>query len=266
MGSDEDTTEERDTDVTPARWTFQIWIAIYAWQFLWCLYTLSLIFRRSDATERYLYICPAFLPSSFYAIFILHLSISVTWLFAFDNEFHVASFVALSSMALTLYVCVFFAVYLLWLFETELSRGELWANIVLVHNGLALYATWATVAALLTLRTMLVETLDVQTSSAANAVLAILLVIIVVYPILEMWTVSVRLRYVLTPYLTLGVALAGMLDAHDWDDESGSTPAILKIVASAILAVATVVKVGVTAYRGLRQPTKAEGAEYEEEE
>ena len=266
VGSDEESSEERDTDATPARWAFQIWIPIFIWQLLWSLYTITLIFRKSDVTDRYLYISPAFLPSSFYAIFILHLSITVTWLFAFDNEFNVASFVALSSMALTLYVCVFFAVYLMWIFENELSRGEIWSNIVLVHNGLALYATWSTVATLLTLRTMLVETLDVRSSSAAIVVLSLLLIIVVVYPALEMFTVPVRLRYVLTPYLTLGVALAGLLDAHDWDNDSDSTAAILKIVTSALLAVPTVVKVGVTAYRGVRHPTKAEGYEDDEDD
>ena len=255
-GSDTDDSDERDREVMPAKWTFQIWIFIYVWQFAWIFYAISLVFRRNETTKEFLYVDPSFLPASFYGIYILHLAVSVTWLFAYDNEYHVASFVGLAAMALTLDICLIFAVYLLWLYQDCLSVSEIWANVILVHNGLGLYAAWCTVTALLTLRTMLVETFDIKEEDAATVVLVIILIIVIVYPPIEMWLSNKRLRYVWTPYLTLIVAMAGVIDGHKWDDDSDSANAILKIVIIVLLIIATLTKIGISIYRAFRQPTK----------
>ena len=256
--SDDDTSsdEERDREVTPSSWTFFIWIAIYLWQFLWVFYSVSTIFRKCNASKEYLYVEPSFLPASFYGIFSLHLALSVTWLFAYDNEYHVASFVGLSAMAVTLYVCMFFAVYLLWAYQEFLSVSEMWVNVLLVHNGLGIYAAWSTVATLLTLRTMLVETFDIKAKSAGTVILALILIIAVIYPTLEMWLSKKRLRYVWTPYFTLIVAMAGSIDAHRWNDDSDSANAVLKIVIMSILIIATLTKIGISVFRAFKQPTK----------
>ena len=205
------------------------------------------------------------MPAAFSGIFILHLTISIAWLFSYDNGYFVASFVGQLSMALTLYICTFLAVFLLWHYQSCIGVSEMWANVILVHNGLALYAAWNTVTALISFHTLLVEVLEVKSKDAATAALAIMLIIVTVYAGLEMWLSKKRLRYVVTPYFAILVALSGMIDGHDWSDDNGSN-AWLKAVIMAIMIIATIAKAAVIVFRIVKYPNKMETCNQKDDE
>lgn len=65
-------------------WTFSIWGVIYFWQAAWLIYALSRLPRKSN--ENYLYIHPNTLHCSIFIFYIINMSLSIGWLFLWDQE------------------------------------------------------------------------------------------------------------------------------------------------------------------------------------
>lgn len=241
--------------ITPSGATFSIWGLIYVFQALWILYTITLIFRTNKRQTGELYYDPPFLPGQFYVIYIINLCLNVTWLFSFDSEFLVASFVALFGIAMSLYVCLFFSFRYLWRYESELTKAEMIVNIILVQNGLGFYATWTTVATLLNFGIVLRYVIGVAMETTSYIVLTIILAIFLIVFFSEILILTRRMRYFFAHYIILIVALTGVY-TKNWNAESGVQ--IYNIVILAIVAFTFLVKIIVSAVRGRHDPTSIE--------
>ena len=105
----------------------------------------------------------------------------------------------------------------------------------LVHNGLAIYATWLFVATQLSLAIWIQELNNVKNSTgAATASLSIILVGILVYFICENIIFYSALAYTFVPWLVLIVGLSGSLsenyDRKDIPDSNKSFTLALLIL------------------------------------
>lgn len=216
------------------------------------MYALTLTCRRNPLTLKKLYFSPPFLPPSLYAVYMLGCVLLVTWLFTFDSHYLVASMVALLGASLALNICVIFAVQLMWKYEHLIGRQEMWINVVLVQNSLGLFATWVIVAATLNVGIVLRYKEDYSMSTACWVALVILAAIFFCYAIFDMFVATVKLRYQLTPYLVVIVALAGVLSANS-DTEVGFIRFAVGVLTAVVLLL--MAKITLSVLRAVREPS-----------
>lgn len=82
---------------------------------------------------------------------------------------------------------------------------------ILVHNGLAFFATWATIASCLNLATYLTYDLSIELIISTTCSLSILSIICILFSIFENFIWQKYLLYTFTPWLVLLTGLSGSL-------------------------------------------------------
>ncbi|XP_032632446.1 uncharacterized protein LOC116822575 [Chelonoidis abingdonii] len=243
-----------NTDFTPAGWTFLIWNVIYVWQFAWLGYVLSGICRRNELG--WVYTEPDLLPISFYLVWILNNAINVGWLFLWDREYLIPALVLLAVLPFTCYIGLFIShrslhIHADWFLKSH--KAELWLIRILVQNGIALYGTWTTIATLLNFAVVLIFSGNVSNKIATATSLAILTFELVIWFSLENFVLDKYVRYNLTVYPVVIVALTGIV----WKNYSPSSPADNSMFTVVLLAVACVtfaVRLGIVIWRHCKRP------------
>ncbi|XP_066451586.1 uncharacterized protein [Eleutherodactylus coqui] len=242
------------TDFTPSGWTFMIWNVIYAWQFLWLGYVLSGIFRRSELG--WMYLKPNVFPTSFYIVWILNNILNIGWLLLWDREFLIPALVFLSVIAFTNYIVLFISHRALYLYEEWLyrqRRKDLWLIRIFAQNGIAVYATWTTIASLLNFSVVLTYNGNIPNDTSTTVCLSILAFEVVLWFCLENFVFDKYVRYTLTVYPVIIVALSGALDKHFTaaaPDRNNIYIAVLLSVACALFVVRLVLVI----WRHFKQP------------
>ncbi len=73
-----------ETFITPAGWTFSTWGIIYAWQALWIVFNIVLIFIKGP--EGRYYNNPPVLTIWFHIFILINFILNIVWLFIWDNK------------------------------------------------------------------------------------------------------------------------------------------------------------------------------------
>ena len=210
-------------DVTPAGWTFAIWGVIYVWQLLWLLYGWRFVLRPSSAR---------IIPLLTYVLFSVSCLLNIGWIYAFTNEQLALSFVLLFLISVSLYATIGVSVVVFYYRVEHLKRQEQKVDLVLttalLHNGLAVYATWTSVATLLNLGFIMQYTGDnrVDSTAVGIVILTILLLEEIVWFLLENSVLDRFVRYIFTIYPVLIWALAGVLSNHLDEDNLDKTNSV----------------------------------------
>ncbi|XP_010573060.1 PREDICTED: uncharacterized protein LOC104836271 [Haliaeetus leucocephalus] len=249
--------EKYNTDFTPAGWTFLIWNVIYAWQLAWLLYALSGICRRNELGC--VYIKPDLLPIPFYVAWILNNGLNVGWLFLWDREYLLPALVFLAALTFTTCASLFISHQALSIHSSWLVKGhkaELWLTRILVQNGLALYATWTTIAALLNFAIVLIYKWNVSNETATTASLSILALDLVIWFYLENFILDKYVRYNLTVYPVLIIALTGSA-CKNFSFSSLMTNSIFIVVLLAVTCLIFAVRLGLVTWRLCKRPLEA---------
>ncbi|XP_030840730.1 uncharacterized protein LOC593118 [Strongylocentrotus purpuratus] len=253
------------TPVTPAGYTFAIWGLIYSWFAAWLVYVITTLFRTNDKGPVYLN-PPTTSPAFLIAVF-LNLTFNVTWLFAFDRTTFILSQVALVGITVTLYIAVSIAtsrVYEYLFVFKEYGVFDLWANRVLVQNGLALYATWTTVATKVNLSIVLIYTFGVDKETTTYICFAVLATQLVTYFLLDCFVYDRYFRYILIVYPAALWSLGGILVANVRDPTSPQ--AVIGSTLFAIVFVFFVIKTILVIIRNpvyiIAKQEKADGIAY----
>ncbi|KAG8584094.1 hypothetical protein GDO81_008682 [Engystomops pustulosus] len=243
-----------NTNITPAGWTFMIWNVIFAWQFLWLGYVLAGICRRSELG--WMYLKPDVFPIPFYIVWILNNILNIGWLFLWDREFLIPALVFLGAIALTNHIVLFISYRALYLhgewFDKQ-RRVDLWLIRIFVQNGIAVYATWTTIASLLNFAVALTYNGNIPNGTSTTVCLSLLAFEVLLWFILENFLFDKYVRYTLTVYPVVFVALSGVLDKHFNEaapDGNNIYIAVLLAVACALF----VVRVLLVIWRHFKQP------------
>ncbi|KAE8601027.1 hypothetical protein XENTR_v10013503 [Xenopus tropicalis] len=230
-----------NTEFTPAGWTFTlIWNVIFFWQFLWFGYVLSGLCRRSELG--WMYLKPNVFPVPFYLVWILNNVFNIGWLFLWDREYLIPALVFLGAIPFTNYIVLFISYRSLYLngdwLQTQ-HKVDLWLIRILAQNGIAFYTTWTTIACLLNFSVCLTYNGGITSSTSVTVALAILAFEMVLWFCLENFLFDKYVRYTVTVYPIVILALSGALDKNFITSDPGQNgifTAVLLAVACAAFA------------------------------
>ena len=253
--------DQYDTKITPAGWTFTIWAFIYTWQIIHVVYSLTLLCRKGS-DGNYLYVNPEPLHYSFYIVYIINNVLNIGWIIAFDRsgkrpELLIIAMFLLWLITFTLYICgVLICKYLSRAGATLEQSGnvkDIWMIRMFTLNGIAFYGTWCTVASLLNFTIVLKYRTRVSDEMAIWICLGILTVEIIAWFILETFVFDKHLRYCFSQYITLLVALSGLLSKQA-DSSKLEACTLYVIFLLSVTAVLSLVKFCIIVFRGSRKP------------
>ncbi|CAJ0951276.1 unnamed protein product [Ranitomeya imitator] len=174
-------------------------------------------FLRALSELGWMYLKPDVFPVSFYLVWILNNILNVGWLFLWDRELLIPALVFLGVIALTNHIVLFIshrALHLHGEWFHRQRRVELWLIRIFAQNGIAVYATWTTIACLLNFAAALTYNGGIPNSTSTTVCLSILAFEVVLWFCLENFVLDKYVRYTLTVYPVVIVALSGALDKH----------------------------------------------------
>uniref|UniRef100_A0A1B8YA49 Uncharacterized protein n=1 Tax=Xenopus tropicalis TaxID=8364 RepID=A0A1B8YA49_XENTR len=198
-------------DITPAGWTFSIWSVIYIWNGAWIVYAVSTLFRRNSMG--YIYVTPGLHPPEFFVIWIVNNIVNIGWLFLWDQEILIFANVFIVLLPISLYIMLAISYrncykYGAWMWEN--NRVDLWCTRILVHNGLATYATWTTAATCLNFGIVLKYYVKIEDPAVSSITLCLIFLALVFWLMLETFVFEKYVRYTFTIYPVAIVASAGV--------------------------------------------------------
>lgn len=200
-----------DIDVTPAGFTFMIWTVIYIWLLLAHLYTLILVCRRNAVGPAYM--TPPVITPAFLIVYTINLIANVVWLFLWDRQLLIYSSAIMWVVCITNWIALGIlhgTVYRHGPWMSRHAKVDIWMFRILWHNGLAIYTTWTTITALLNLGIALQYEADLEKQLIVYIVLGSLSGIMVLWFILENTALDRFVRYTITQYAVIVLAMAGV--------------------------------------------------------
>ena len=232
------------TDITPANWVFAICALIYVWQGAWLLFALTFPLCRSKATRT--------ISLLVYLPFSIACACNFAWVYLWANEIVAGALAVSIVFALSLILSVTFALRNIALdddheddWSEKLNR---WFTYVLVHNGLALFASWLCVAWLLNMSIVADKNNKlggaITREDAGTVALSLLTAEIIVWFLLEQTVLEKYVRYIYTIYPVLIVFLVGVLVEHlkeGMEDSRNNIFALGVLVLVGVLQVARLV-------------------------
>ncbi|KAM5157349.1 uncharacterized protein ACMZJ9_008675 [Mantella aurantiaca] len=199
-------------DVTPAGWTFSIWSVIYIWNGLWIVYVISTLFRRNKYGR--VYAKPTVHPPEFFALWILNNLINIAWLFLWDRELLIFSNIFLALIAITCFLMLHISYrkcYRSGAWMLQHQRFDLWCIRILIHNGLAIYATWTSIATIVNFGLVLKYNAHLNDPDAGSVVLSLVFFAVLFWFLMETFIFEKYVRYTFTVYPVAIVASVGIL-------------------------------------------------------
>ena len=253
--------DQYDTKITPAGWTFTIWAFIYTWQIIHVVYSLTFLCRKGS-DGNFLYVNPEPLHYSFYIVYIINNVLNIGWIIAFDRsgkrpELLIIAMFLLWLITFTLYICgVLICKYLSRAGATLEQSGnvkDIWMIRIFTLNGITFYGTWCTIASLLNFAIVLQYRANVNELTAAWICLGILTAELVAWFILETFVFDKHLRYCFSQYIVLLVAFSGLLSKHynSSEPEAYTIYVMFLLSLSGLLAL---VKLVIMIVKGIRNP------------
>ena len=232
------------TDITPANWVFAICALIYVWQGAWLLFASTFPLCRSKATRT--------ISLLVYLPFSIACACNFAWVYLWANEIVAGALAVSIVFALSLILSVTFALRNIALdddheddWSEKLNR---WFTYVLVHNGLALFASWLCIAWLLNMSIVADKNNKlggaITREDAGTVALSLLTAEIIVWFLLEQTVLEKYVRYIYTIYPVLIVFLVGVLVEHlkeGMEDSRNNIFALGVLVLVGVLQVARLV-------------------------
>ena len=197
-------------DITPGSWAFSIWGFIYTWQALWHIYGWSFV-CRPKATRSISLVT--------YWLFGVANLANIIWVYLWGNYQIVAALPFIIAAPLFLILSLSFTAWRTYkatsaLQKSHWTKADLWATRILVHNGIAFYATWVSIAWLLNAAVVAHYFGSLSLTDAGTLSLSLLLLEILVWFLLDIVLLDRFTRYIQSVYIVLFVATTAIVTEH----------------------------------------------------
>lgn len=217
---------------------------------MWLIYGVSTIFRR-DSNGNYIYQL-TITPPAVYIVFIINNILNIAWLITWDREELIAALPLIALQPVTLYISLTCSHLYLNRNITTLRKmkmeREIWFVRFLIQNGMAFYATWVTVATLLNMAIVMTYDGDVSQPLSSTIALSILSVELVIWVFVDIIILDNYTRYTFTPYITIVVALSGIM-SKNYDLDTAEQNSIFTLVLLILAILFLVAKIFVMIWR-----------------
>ena len=197
-------------DITPGGWAFSIWGVIYIWQALWHIYGWSFVFRPKATRS---------ISLVTYWLFGVANLANITWIYLWGNYQIVAALPFIIAIPLFLILSLSFTAWRTYqatsaLQKNHWTKADLWATRILVHNGIAFYATWVSIAWLLNAAVVAHYFGPLSLTDSGTLSLSLLLLEILVWFFLDIVLLDRFARYIQSVYIVLFVATTAIVTEH----------------------------------------------------
>ncbi len=227
-------------DFTPGGWAFSIWGFIYTWQALWHIYGWSFVCRPKATRSISLVTYWLFGVANFG---------NITWVYLWGNYQIVAALPFIIAIPILLILSLSFTAWRTYkstsaLQKNHWTKADLWATRILVHNGIAFYATWVSIAWLINVAVVAHYFGSLSLTDAGTLSLSLLLLEILVWFFLDIVLLDRFTRYIQSVYIVLFVATTAIVTEH-WnraDEEPRNHQfALALVLLVAVLQIAKIV-------------------------
>lgn len=182
---------------------------------------VSTLFRSNKRGR--IYLQPAIHPPEFFVLWILNNLINIGWLFLWDRELLIFANVFLALIPTTIFLMLYMSYRNCYRYATWMSenlRFDLWCIRILVHNGLATYATWTSIATIVNLGIVLKYNVShVNEPYVSSVVLGLILFAVLFWFLMETFIFEKYVRYTVTIYPVAIVASVGIFLGVDETEE-----------------------------------------------
>ena len=197
-------------DIKPGVWAFSIWGFIYTWQALWHVYGWSFVFRPKAKRS---------ISLITYWLFGASNICNIAWIYLWGNYQVVAALPMIMLIPIGLILSVSFTAYRTYKVTSDLqknhwTKADLWATRILVHNGIAFYATWVSITWLLNVAIVGHYFGSMSLTDAGTLSLSLLLVEILVWFFLDIVLLDRFTRYIQSVYIVVFVATTAIVTEH----------------------------------------------------
>ncbi|PIK46551.1 hypothetical protein BSL78_16586 [Apostichopus japonicus] len=169
----------------------------------WIVFVIICLFiKNSDGP---VYLNPPVINYGFLSAYTLYLVIEFGWVFAFDANAEIWTFVLIIGLQVTLYIAMICYYIPVKKYTVQLAKTQRWNLLclrILVQNGVALHATWVTIATQISFSIVLVKLTDWGQTAACCFPLSILAMELILYFILDLIVFDKYTRYTFTTYPT----------------------------------------------------------------
>ncbi|XP_046345901.2 uncharacterized protein LOC125371785 [Haliotis rufescens] len=133
------------TELTQGTWSAYIFIAVFAWQALWILYSLTLHCRKGPNGSHIDH--PYLFSTLFLLVYILGLLLYISWLFLLDREALELAFIVILGSTVCFAICIGRAHLQLYRSRFDLAKqGRRYDDVLFrlfVSNGVSAMFTWS---------------------------------------------------------------------------------------------------------------------------
>jgi len=129
---------------------------------------------------------------------------------------------------------------------------EIWFIRFLIQNGMSFYAAWVTVATLLNLSMVMTYYGDVTVSLSSTVSLSVLTVELILWFFVDILLLDNYTRYTFSPYVTLVVALSGII-SKNYDLDSAKQNSIFSLILLILAVILLVSKLTVLVWRHFKR-------------
>ena len=200
---------------------------------------------------------PVVASTAFCGVYSLNFLLNLGWIFLWDRELLVVSSYVLWDIAITNIVALTLLIQNIEIENHRLKKEQpkiYWTYIVLAFNGHGIYATWTVIASVLNFTHALHYRDNVDMQTSVIVCLSLLLIIAVGWATTE-WTFFDNFtRFLVTPYLVVIWALAGILSKKNSDPDVPELTKNFLRVLMAVGVILLVIKLCVLTYRQIKKP------------
>ena len=203
----------------------QLWIGLFLWQFLWLIYvTVTSIFRHkaAAATDDDETAPPDIWHAAIFVLFTLSNVCLTAAVFLLDRGLIEWTLLALVVIPVFLAICISLSTTRLHkhleLFKKRKLKKDIILICLLVHNGLAAFATVCALLFLLNFSMVLHYSLGVDQDLACKVYIALVMILTTFWFIIDICFLDNYMRYVFSPYLVTVLWMSGTVSQNGYSN------------------------------------------------